>query len=611
MRKQNMKIGALALTAFIAAASTASAASSAPPTPPAPPPVADAAMRGEIETVRSLLREGADVNAAQGDGMTALHWAAERGDLAMAEMLIYAGANVEAVTRIGSYTALHLASKAGNAPVIEKLLKAGSDANAPTTTGGVTPLHFAAVSGSGEAVAVLLNHGAAVNARESEWGQTPLIFAAAYNRVEALGALLRRGADTEISTEVVDVPARQERDRAARQRRNKVLTALQAEQGRREQAWRPDPSQVQAAVRAARRQQPVQANEEAEDSTDYEEAQPEPLSYGDLVGSYGGLTALLHAAREGHVAAALALLEAGSDINRVSGGDHTSPLLIATINGHFDLALLLLDRGADPNLASDAGAAPLYATLNTHWAPKARYPQPQAYKQQQVTYLDVMEALLDAGADPNARLAKHLWYMGYTFDLLRVDTKGATPFWRAAYATDVEAMSLLIARGADPNIATQEVPQRRRRGGGGSRGGGGEREDPSGLPPVPVGGPAVHPIHAASGVGYGEGYAANSHRHVPDGWVPAVKYLVEELGADVNTRDRNGYSALHHAAARGDNELILYLVERGADVTVVSRRGQTTADMANSPVQRIRPFPETVALLEGLGSKNNHNCVSC
>ena len=607
MRKQNMKIGALALTVFIAAAFTASPASFASP---ASSPVADAAMRGEIETVRSLLREGADVNAAQGDGMTALHWAAERGDIEMAEMLIYAGANVEAVTRIGSYTALHLASKAGNAPAIETLLQAGSDANAATTTGGATPLHFAAVSGIGEAVAILLDHGAGVNARESEWGQTPLIFAAAYNRVEALGVLLRRGADAEISTDVVDIPARQEGDRAARQRRNQVFAALQAEQGQRKQAWRPGPSQVQAAVRAARRQQPLRANEAEEDSTDYEEAQPEPLSYGELVGSYGGLTALLHAAREGHVAAALALLEAGSDINRVSGGDHTSPLLIATINGHFDLALLLLDRGADPNLASDAGAAPLYTTLNAHWAPKARYPQQQAYKQQQVTYLDVMDALLNAGADANARLTKHLWYMGYTFDLLRVDTKGATPFWRAAYATDVEAMSLLMAHGADPNIATQEVP-RRRRGGGGRGRGVVEREDPSGLPPVPVGGPAVHPIHAASGVGYGEGYAANSHRHVPDGWVPAVKYLVEELGADVNARDRNGYSALHHAAARGDNELILYLVERGADVTVVSRRGQTTADMANSPVQRIRPFPETVALLEGLGSKNNHNCVSC
>jgi len=90
-----------------------------------------------------------------------------------------------------------------------------------------------------------------------------------------------------------------------------------------------------------------------------------------------------------------------------------------------------------------------------------------------------------------------------------------------------------------------------------------------------------------------------------------VKFLVEELGADVNARDHNGYSPLHHAAARGDNELIRYLVSKGADPTAVARSGQTTADMANGPVQRIQPFPETVALLEGLGSKNNHRCMSC
>ena len=71
----------------------------------------------------------------------------------------------------------------------------------------------------------------------------------------------------------------------------------------------------------------------------------------------------------------------------------------------------------------------------------------------------------------------------------------------------------------------------------------------------------MHPIHAASGVGYGEGYAANVHRHVPNGWLPAVKYLVEQLGADVNARDHNGFSPLHHAAARGDTDVVLFLVD--------------------------------------------------
>jgi ankyrin repeat protein len=293
----------------------------------------------------------------------------------------------------------------------------------------------------------------------------------------------------------------------------------------------------------------------------------------------------------------------------VSAGDHTSPLLIATLNGHFDLARLLLERGADPNLASDAGATPLYATLNVQWSAKSLYPQPTAYKQQESTYLELMKALLDAGAEPNVRLTKHLWYMSFNFDLLDVNTAGATPFWRAAYATDVEAMRLLIAHGADPNIPTQKPPERRRRGDDDQPAA--EGEDLSGLPPIPVGGPAVWPIHAASGVGYGEGYAANAHRHVPDGWLPAVKYLIEELGADVNARDHNGYNPLHHAAARGDNALIQYLADKGTDVKAISRRGQTTADMANGPVQRVSPFPETVALLEKLGSRNNHKCKSC
>jgi ankyrin repeat protein len=212
--------------------------------------------------------------------------------------------------------------------------------------------------------------------------------------------------------------------------------------------------------------------------------------------------------------------------------------------------------------------------------------------------------MLDAGADPNVRLTKHLWFMEYTFSQLDVDTRGATPFWRAAYALDLPAMKMLVAAGADPGIPTMKPPARRFRRGP-------EGPDPSGLPPVEVGGPDVFPIHAATGHAYGTGFAGVSHRHAPDAWLPAVQYLVEELGADVNARDANGFAPLHWAASRGDNEVIHYLVEKGADATVVARSGQTTADMANGPVQRISPFPDTIELLESLGSKNNNNCVSC
>jgi ankyrin repeat protein len=240
------------------------------------------------------------------------------------------------------------------------------------------------------------------------------------------------------------------------------------------------------------------------------------------------------------------------------------------------------------------------------WAPKARHPQPAKYMQQQVDYLELCEALLKAGANPNARLTKSLWYTTYNRDLLGVDRTGATPFWLAAYTLDLPAMKLLLKYGADPNVPTAKVPERYEDVDFDAMG-----PDRSGLPPIPWHGPAVFPIHAACGVGYGLGYAGNTHRHVPDGWMPAVRFLVEELGADVNARDHNGYTPVHHAAARGDNELILYLVSKGADVRGVSRLGQTTVDMANGPVQRISPFPETIELLERLGAKNNHRCVSC
>ena len=211
-------------------------------------------------------------------------------------------------------------------------------------------------------------------------------------------------------------------------------------------------------------------------------------------------------------------------------------------------------------------------------------------------------AVLEAGADPDARLTKSLWYTTYNRDLLSVDRRGATPFWRAAYALDVDAMRLLLDYGADPGIPTLKGPQRPRRG---------DTTDHSGLPPVPIGGPGVYPIHAASGVGYGQSFAGNAHRFLPNGWLPAVRFLVEEMGADVNARDANGYTPLHHAASRGDVDMILYLVDRGADVMALSRKGETTVDMANGPVQRVQPYPDAIALLESLGAVNNHNCVSC
>jgi ankyrin repeat protein len=552
--------------------------------------VADAVMRKDGAAARALLEQGGDVNAAQGDGMTPLHWAAMYGDADLASVLLYAGANVRATTRLGAYTPLHLASQTGSAAVIGALVTAGASVATPTST-GATPLMLAAAAGHVDAVKALLDRQADPNATESANGETALMFAAALDRADVVKLLVDRGANAALTSTIVDLTGltapEDDLQREIRDRQN-------AESAARTGATPPSPPEpgtfqaptTRAGVPGATR----------------------PYSFNELIGKQGGLTALHFAARQGAMRTARALVEGGADVD-AAAPDKATPLLIAAINGQLDLAKYLVDHGANPNARSDAGMTALYAAINLEWAPRMFYPQPRAQLQQQLSYLDFMKALLDRGADPNARVRHKIWYTQYNFDLLRVDETGATPFWRAAYASDIAAMKLLLSYGADPNIATTKPPANARFQQGGTRSG--DNRDGTGIPPLPTGGPDIPPLVAAAGAGYGEGFAANAHRFAPTGMLEAVKFLVEELHADVNARDADGNTALHNAASRGDNDMIQYLVAKGADVKVVNRLGQTTVDMANGPVQRTQPYPETIKLLEGLGAKNNHRCVSC
>ena len=578
----------------------------------------EAARDGAAEVVRALVADGADVNAARGDGMTALHFAAERGHAAVARALLDAGAAVDAGTRIGRYAPLHLAARGGHGPVVALLLEAGADPNAATTNSGVTALHLAAAAVDARpAVAALLDHGADPNAREGSAGQTPLMFAAAANRPAAAAALLEAGADPATTTAVVDVLPRLALDREANRRMRDFLGAPPETLGPYgpevdpEAEWpgEPTPAHVQAAIRAQREflrsgfdVGEVSAHSLGRVGPDYPGGPDliRPPYREVLVGRTGGMTALLHAAREGHIETANVLLDGGADIDQASA-DATTPLLMAALNGQFDLALVLIERGADPDLAASTdGATPLFAVLQTQWAPKSNYPQPRAQDLQDAGHMDVLRALLDAGADPNPRLNTHLWYWEYGLTKMGIDLTGATPFWRAAFAQDLEAMKLLVAHGADPHIPTRwpEVGMRERRQQDG------RQQEDSALPWIPEGAPNAWPIHAAAGGGY-LGLGAFSVRNRPDQFIPAVKYLVEELGADVDQRDSWLYTPMHYAASRGDNELIEYLVSQGGDVTAITRLGQSTADMARGGragfFTRV-PFPETVDLLTSLGA---------
>ena len=473
--------------------------------------VADAAMRGNRDQLLALLEHGADANEAQGDGMTALHWAVMNEDVEAARSLIYAGANVHATTRINAVTPLWLAAQSGGAVMVYMLLDNKAEADAANGD-GVTPLMIASSSGNPDVVQVLVERGANPNAAEKAYGQTPLMFAAANNEADVIAVLVEKGADVAAAT--------------------KVRTSSTSD----------------------------------------------PM---------GGLAALHYAVRQGNVEAVDALLDRGADINQMSA-DATTPLMLATINGQFDLAMHLLERGADATIATASGGTPLYRVVDLQWAPKSLYPQPPAARQQKTSYLALMKALLDRGADPNARLRKALWYTRYGFGGEGIDPSGATPFWRAAEAGDVDAMRLLAAHGADPAIKTIE---------------------------------GVSALMVLAGAGY----RGNEETTVPAGRMPALRYLVEELHADVNETDvkagesqkkteqinTRGYTPIHNAAARGDNEMILYLVSKGGRVDLVGKNGVTSVDMASPQSQRGEPFPETIKLLESLGAKRSRRCAAC
>jgi len=527
--------------------------------------LSEAAMRGDSNAVRTLLKQKAEVSGAQGDGSTALHWAAFRDDLEMVKLLLAAGADVKAATREGAITPLFMACTNGNAAIIAALLNAGADANS-VKSNGTTALMTAAASGNTEAIKALLDRGAKINAKESAHAQTALMFAAALNRTEAVTLLLARGADANITTAVKKL------ERVRFDQDGNVVDTPAGGRGAAAAATPPpDPD-------AIRRELDSLAHALGLASADVKLAKPKARA-GDVAARAprkvgpdvaGGMTALLYAAREGHLETAQALVAGGADVNLVSGGKMT-PLVMSIANGHYDLAMFLLDQGADPNRAADSGLTPLYAAIDVQWAPKAWFPQPNI-TQEKVSYLELMRALLEHGANPNAAVGEKLWFRSFTNDYTWVDPAGATSFWRAAQSSDTAAMKLLVEHGADPKMANKA----------------GET-----------------PLMAAAGIGW----AANWSVNAPVPLIDAVKLCVD-LGNDIKASDNRGYTALHGAAYLGNNEMVTYLVSKGAEVKAKSRAGDSPADMANGPTRFGQPHPETLALLESLGSPNSHNCRS-
>jgi ankyrin repeat protein len=482
--------------------------------------LADAARANDRAAVQRLLAGNVNVNEPGGDGSTALHWAAYNDDGETAKLLIAAGAFVDPLTRNGALTPLMIATTNGSASVVEALLAAGANPNARTVD-GATPLMTAAASGSAQAVKLLLDRGADLDAKDEAQGQTALMFAAAANRAAVIRELLVRDANVATTSKLVTLA-----------RVNYAGNAVAASAA-------PNPGDRIAKAKLERRAR---------------------------ARAMGGMAALHFAARNGQIDAVRALLEGGADINQPTQSDQSTPLILATSNGHYELAKLLLDSGADPKRANDDGLTPLYATIETEYAPTSWSPTRDT-EQERVTHLELMKALLDHGADPNARLKNKLWFRPSDHDDVWIGTAGTTAFWRAAFANDVAAMRLLAGRGADPAIASLENSS---------------------------------PLMAAAGVGW----TANFHQTVPKARIAAVA-LCLELGAEVNATDDFKYTPLHGAAYLGDNELVRFLVEKGARLDARTMFGTSITDMANGFVAYSslpRSHPSTVQLLVGLGA---------
>ena len=538
--------------------------------------VAEAAMLQDIDAVRSLLRSGAGVQVSQGDGATALHWAAYHGNAEMAEALLEAGADASAVNRNGS-TPLWLAAERGDAQVIKLLLDAGASVNEPLPLGR-QPLMLAARSGVVEAVRVLLENGADPNARENQRGTTALMQAADQGHAAVAALLIENGADVAaVSTPMMRdgrTAALGQSDDPRRAVRRQVISVM-CEQKSEDLATLRDLATTGIV--------PLISDVGADDLTT--DVICERLGGGgffrDDTGSGaapepdgGALTPLIYAARTGTVDVAQVLLDAGADVNQASRYGW-SPLLAATQNRNYKMATFLIERGADVNLANKGGWTPLYLATDNRNIEGGDYPTRMA----DMNDLEFIRLLLDRGANPNAQMIESS-ETRTVFTNQWLNEEGATAFLRASQSGDVELMRLLLEYEADPHIYTKL---------------------------------GVTPLAVAAGIGWVEGITREWSK---DQTVEAVKLLLE-LGIDPNYQADTGRVALHGAAHKGATEVVEVLVDAGArldfrDFGNTDNRGSPelaahtwqAIDYADGlvrvGVQSAIPHPETAAVLRQL-----------
>jgi uncharacterized protein len=365
-----MKISTLAAALLLASVSLAQAETQ---------PLALLLSNGERAAALQQLSAGADVNALRSDGSSALLYAAYQADVGLVQLLLEKGANPNVRNEYGAF-ALSEAAQLGNQAIVDLLLKHKANPNLSNLE-GETALMVAARSGHVGVASALLKAGADVNAKESWGGQSAVMWAAAQSQIDMLKLLLKNKADVN----------------------------------------------AQGAVRLW-------------DRRTMDEPRPKDMNK-------GGFTPLLYAARQGCTECIGILTKAGADINATEP-DRTAALNLALMNQHYETALALINAGADVNQIDLFGRGPLFNALDLHTLPEGG--RPDIPSEDITTGYDVAKVLLAKGANPNQQLKVRPPYRNAVFDrgADNVLSEGATPLIRAARAADTESVKLLLEHGA-------------------------------------------------------------------------------------------------------------------------------------------------------------------
>jgi ankyrin repeat protein len=485
--------------------------------PAAPATLLEAAMAENVATVKSLVQAKADVNSAGVDGTTPLHWAVRAENTEMLDVLIRAKANVNAADRYG-VTPLYLACTLANLPIAEKLLNAGADPNALDQS-GETLLSVATRAHASDVAAALVKHGANVNAPMQDWKSTALMVAIRENDSAIVKLLLDNGADVNARTKVGPKPARRPAGAGGGSHGVGIIRGGLPESGS---------------------QAPTQ----------------------------GGLTPLLYAARDGRIDMVQSLIAKGAELE-LADANSITPLQMAIANENIALARYLLERGANPNSKDDYGRTPLWLAVELRNVEIGPNGEEHKNGVDRAAALELIRDLIKRGANVNARTTdvpptrRHLMRLG---DLSWVNFIGQTPFFRAAFSSDVTTMKLLLESGADPKIETEQ---------------------------------GTTPLMAAAGVNW---VVAQTYTESEEAMIDALK-LCLELGADVNQQNSMGLAAIHGAANRGSDHVIQFLFEHGAKLDMKDKEGRTPYVWAegvflatNAPIAK----PSSMALIKKL-----------